>query len=74
MSAEQDKMLRKSVDGLVDKARLTSGLAKDQRAIADLEHDAANAHHVAAHKLEVLSEQLADDAKDLKKKMDQLPK
>jgi hypothetical protein len=74
MPSEKDRMLRKSVDVLVEKAHVTSGLAKDQRTIADHEHDTANAHHQAAHDLEVLSRELADGAKDLKKKIDGLPK
>jgi hypothetical protein len=74
MPTEKDKMLRKSVDVLIDKAQITRDLAKDQRKIADHEHASAIQQHQAAHRLEALSLELADGAKDLKKKMDELPK
>jgi hypothetical protein len=74
MPTEKDKMLRKSVDVLVAKAAVASELAKDQRHIADHEHETADEQHKTAHHLEALSKELAEGAVSLKKKMDALPK
>jgi hypothetical protein len=73
MPTEKDRMLRKSVEVLIDKASVSLELAKDQRKIADHEHDTANEHQQAARNLEVLSKELTDGANDLKKKMVGLP-
>ena len=74
MPTEKDAILRKSVDVLIDKANVTSALAKDQRVIADHEHVTANEHNQVAHKLELVSQELAAGAAALKKRMDALPK
>jgi hypothetical protein len=74
MSTEKDKMLTRSVDVLVDKARVTAGLAKAQRKIADQENDTAMEQHLTAQHLEALSEELAQGAKDLKERTDALSK
>lgn len=74
MTKEKDEVLRKSVDVLGAKAHVAAGLAQEQRKIADKEHDNANDHSEAARHLEVLSVDLAQGAKDVKQKMDALPK
>ncbi len=68
MSTDKE-MMRKSVEVLVDTAADAATLAKAQRVTADEQSDMAIEQHATAHKLEDLSEELAQSAKDLKASM-----
>jgi hypothetical protein len=57
------------VDGLASKAASLADLAKTQRTSADLQEESSHKLHVEAHKLELLSDQLAADIASIKQKL-----
>jgi hypothetical protein len=73
MSTDKE-MLKKSVEVLIDTAADAAVLAKVQRETADAQNDTAIQQHATAHKLENLSEALAQSAADLKQNLDAMPK
>ena len=65
-----NQLVDKQLDGMVVKADDISKLAKDERADADSQHESANRLHVAAHKLEKLSDALRDGAAEIKAELE----
>lgn len=63
------EMIRKSVEVLVETAADAAKLAKSTRVTADEQSDMAIEQHATAHRLENLSEDLAEGAKDLEQSM-----
>ena len=73
MSTDKE-MLKESVAVLIDTAAEAAKLAKVQRETADAQNDTAIQQHATAHKLENLSEALAQGAADLQENLKAAPK
>ena len=65
MSTDKE-MMKRSVEVLVETAADAAALAKAQRVSADEQSDMAMEQHATAHKLESLSEDLAQGAAEFK--------
>ena len=65
MSTDKE-MMKRSVEVLVETATDAAALAKAQRVTADEQSDMAIEQHATAHRLEDLSEELAQGAAEVK--------